>query len=62
LQVDKVTPATVKPLDQVRDKATQLWQAEQRDAALQKLAKDIAGEVDGGKRTQQFAGFLLQRI
>ncbi len=55
LQVDKVTPAMVKPLDQVRDKAAQLWQAEKHDAALQKLAKDIADEVNGGKKLADIA-------
>jgi peptidyl-prolyl cis-trans isomerase D len=55
VKVDKITPATVKPLDQVREKATKLWQDEQRSEALAKLAGEIAKEVDGGKSLKDVA-------
>src|SRR5579883_2169632 len=49
LETDKVTASRVKPLDEVRAQAIQLWQAEQRDTALEKIAKDLADEVNGGR-------------
>ena len=55
VQVNKITPAAVKPLDQVREKATQGWQAEQRSDALAKLAGEIAKEVEGGKSLKDVA-------
>ena len=55
LQVDKVTPAAVKPLDQVKPQVVELWQQEKRDAALEALAKEIAGEVKSGKPLAEIA-------
>jgi peptidyl-prolyl cis-trans isomerase D len=55
LQVDKVTPATVKPLDAVKADVVKLWQQEKRQAALAALAKDIAGEVKAGKKLAAIA-------
>ena len=49
VQVEKVTPSTVKPLDEVRGQVVALWQQETRDAALASLAKEIAGQVGKGK-------------
>lgn len=49
LQVDKVTPSTVKPLDDVRAQAIQLWQADKRGAALEKLAQDMTDQVMAGR-------------
>jgi peptidyl-prolyl cis-trans isomerase D len=49
VQVEKVTPSTVKPLDEVREQVVALWQQETRDAALASLSKEIAGEVGEGK-------------
>lgn len=55
LQVDKVTPASVKPLDQVKAEVIQRWQQEKRDAALAALAKQVADEVKSGKKLDQVA-------
>ena len=55
LQVDKVTPATVKPLETVKDQVVQDWQKEKREAALAKLAKDIADQVNAGKKLADIA-------
>ncbi len=55
LQIDAVTPATVKPLDAVKPQATQLWQQDKRDAALAQLAKEIADQVTAGKKLSDIA-------
>jgi peptidyl-prolyl cis-trans isomerase D len=55
VQVEKVTPSTVKPLDEVREQVVALWQQETRDAALASLAKEIAGEVGEGKSLAEVA-------
>jgi peptidyl-prolyl cis-trans isomerase D len=49
VQVEKVTPSAVKPLEEVRQQVVALWQQETRDAALASLAKEIAGEAGEGK-------------
>ncbi|HZB89934.1 MAG TPA: peptidyl-prolyl cis-trans isomerase [Stellaceae bacterium] len=55
LQVDKVTPASVKPLDQVKAEVIQRWQQEKRDDGLAALAKQIADEVKSGKTLDAIA-------
>jgi peptidyl-prolyl cis-trans isomerase D len=55
VQVEKVTPSTVKPLDEVREPVVALWQQETRDGALASLAKEIAGEVGEGKSLADIA-------
>ncbi len=55
LQVDTVTPATVKPLDAVKAQVVPLWQQEKRDASLAQLAKEIADEVTAGNKLADIA-------
>ena len=55
LQVDTVTPATVKPLDQVKAEVVRLWQQEKREASLAQLAKEIADQVTAGKKLADIA-------
>ena len=55
VHVDKVTPSGVPPLDQVRDRVATQWQAEQRSAALAKLAKEIVDEVNAGQSLKAIA-------
>ncbi|HXZ01365.1 MAG TPA: SurA N-terminal domain-containing protein [Stellaceae bacterium] len=55
LQVDQVTPAAVKPLDAVKAQVVQLWQQEQRDAALARLAKEIADQATAGRKLADIA-------
>jgi peptidyl-prolyl cis-trans isomerase D len=45
VRVDKVDPTHVKPLADVKDKAEQLWTHDQRSAAAEKQAQDLAAEV-----------------
>lgn len=55
VHVDQITPAAVQPLSTVRDKATALWQTDQRKQALVKLADAIVQEVKAGKSLQDVA-------
>jgi peptidyl-prolyl cis-trans isomerase D len=55
LNVDKVTPETFKALDAVRPEVLSFWQADQRQAALEKTAADIAEQVNGGAKLADLA-------
>jgi peptidyl-prolyl cis-trans isomerase D len=55
VQVDKVTPAAVKPLAEVHDEAARLWQDDARQQALQKAADAIVAEVNAGKSLKDVA-------
>ncbi|HEX7967522.1 MAG TPA: peptidyl-prolyl cis-trans isomerase [Stellaceae bacterium] len=55
VQVDKVTPSTFKPLDEVRAQATELWQADKRNAALETLAKEMTDAVNAGQKLADVA-------
>jgi peptidyl-prolyl cis-trans isomerase D len=45
LRTDKITPSEVKPFDAVRQKAIDLWQAEQRRQKVAKAAEELAAAV-----------------
>lgn len=55
LHVDKITPSEVQPLAATHDQAVALWQADQKQQALAKLADTIAAEVNGGKSLKDAA-------
>lgn len=55
VRVDKITPSVVQPLAEARDKAVALWEADQKQQALAKLADAIAQEVNGGKSLKDAA-------
>ena len=55
VQVDKVTPAAVKPLDAVKADAIKLWQDDKRNVALENLAKEMTDAVNGGKKLADVA-------
>lgn len=55
LKVDKIEPSTIKPLAEVHDQVVQQWQAEQREAALAKLAEGMVQEVNAGKSLKDVA-------
>lgn len=55
IHVDKVTPSVVQPLAEAHDQAVTLWQADQKQQALAKLADSIAQEVDAGKSLKDVA-------
>jgi peptidyl-prolyl cis-trans isomerase D len=45
LHIDKVIPAAVKPLDEIRDKAVAAWQADKRRETIAKQAEELAAAV-----------------
>jgi peptidyl-prolyl cis-trans isomerase D len=45
LRVDKVMPPKVRPLDEVKDKVTAAWQAEQRRQSIAKAADELKAAV-----------------
>jgi peptidyl-prolyl cis-trans isomerase D len=47
--VDRVTPATVRPLAEVRDSLIQLWQAQERVRRMRALADEMMQAVRGGQ-------------
>lgn len=55
VQVDKVTPPAVKPLDAVKADAIKLWQEDKRNAALENLAKEMTDAVNGGQKLADVA-------
>ena len=55
VHVDKVTPAAVRPLSDVRDQAVKAWQQEQRNERLDKEAKEIADAINGGASLKDVA-------
>ena len=48
VRVDKVTPAAVRPLADVRDQVLKAWQQQKRVDAVNKRAKEIVDAVNGG--------------
>lgn len=50
LRTDKVTPSEVKPLDEVRQRAIDLWQADKRREITAKEATELAAAVKAGAR------------
>jgi peptidyl-prolyl cis-trans isomerase D len=55
LQVDHITPAAVKPIEEVKARVIQGWQQEKRDAALAALAKEAADAVNSGQKLGELA-------
>src|SRR5262249_3033310 len=49
LSVDQVTPASLRPLDQVKDRVLADWQAEARDKAAAEQANKIVSRVKLGE-------------
>jgi peptidyl-prolyl cis-trans isomerase D len=53
--VDKVQPTGVRPLTEAHDDVVKLWQADQRNQALSKLAAAIVAEVNSGRSLRDVA-------
>jgi len=51
----KVTPATIKPLETVKDQVVAGWQRERRDELLAKQAKELAAAATEGKTLKEVA-------
>ena len=58
LHVDKVTPALIRPLDQVRAQASAAWQVAQRSAAAKASADAAAPRIAQGATMASLAGPL----
>ena len=56
MQVDKVTPATVQPLDEVRERVVTIWKNKQRADRLEALAEKLAGRGNAGESFEKIAG------
>lgn len=55
VQVNEVTPAALRPLDQVRDQVVEAWKAERRAEAAAKRAQALADEIGAGASLQDLA-------
>lgn len=49
VSVDRITPATVRPLAEVREQLTQVWIARERSRRLRELAESVQQAVRGGQ-------------
>lgn len=49
VSVDSITPATVRPLAEVRDALTQVWLAQERGRRMRDLATSVQEAVQGGQ-------------
>ncbi len=47
--VDRVTPSTVRPLDEVRESLTEVWIGQERGRRMQALAREVIEAVEGGQ-------------
>jgi len=50
LRVDKVIPSSIKPLDQVKDKAISAWQADKRHETVLGQTDDLVAMVKSGEK------------
>jgi peptidyl-prolyl cis-trans isomerase D len=55
VSVDSITPATVRPLDDVRDQLRQVWLARERGRRLRELGDEVIAAVAGGQAFQAAA-------
>ena len=55
VRVDKVTPAAVRPLAEVRDQAVEAWREERRNQRLESQAKEMVDAVKGGTSLKDVA-------
>ncbi|HSK39546.1 MAG TPA: peptidyl-prolyl cis-trans isomerase, partial [Arenibaculum sp.] len=55
VQVNDITPAALRPLDEVRDGVVAAWRAEQRAAAAAEQAEDLAEELRSGRDAAEVA-------
>jgi peptidyl-prolyl cis-trans isomerase D len=56
VRVDRVTPARVKPLEEVREDVISIWKAERRQEAARKRADEIVERLAKGEKLEEAAG------
>jgi len=49
IRVEDIIDSTLRPFDEVKDKATEAWKASQTGEALDELAADLAGKLQTGE-------------
>lgn len=60
--VDRVIPASVRPLEEVRSDLVQAWMQRERARRLRELGETIVAAVDGGQTLAQAAGANRARV
>lgn len=56
VEIDAVTPAEVRPLDEVRDEVVKLWKQRKRAAELEALAQKLMDRGNAGESFDKIAG------
>lgn len=62
VEINAVTPATRKPLDEVRDEIVKVWNDQQRAAALEEIAQKLADRGNGGESFDKIASELNRSV
>lgn len=62
VEINAVTPATRKPLDEVRDEIVKVWNDQQRAAALEDIAQKLADRGNGGESFDKIASELSRSV
>lgn len=62
VEINAVTPATRKPLDEVRDEIVKVWNDQQRAAALEDIAQKLADRGNTGESFDKIAGELNRSV
>lgn len=55
IRVDSIAPSAPRPLDEVREKVTAAWKEQERAAAAEKRAADLAARLKGGANVKDLA-------
>ncbi len=58
LRVDSVTPAALRPLDEVRDLVIRGWKSVERSKSAEQIASDVAGQISSGAAIEALAETL----
>lgn len=62
VEIGAVTPATRKPLDDVRDEIVKVWNDQQRAAALEDIAQKLADRGNAGESFDKIASELNRSV
>lgn len=62
VEINTVTPAALKPLDEVRDEIVKVWNDQQREAALENIAQRLADRGNAGESFEEIARELNRGV
>jgi peptidyl-prolyl cis-trans isomerase D len=62
VEINTVTPAAMKPLDEVRDEIVKVWTDRQREAALENIAERLADRGNAGESFETIASELNRGV